>query len=57
MNAMNERISWISAAPVAEVTFRAAGSLKHSVEGDFNMVTVDEADKLALGEGSGRVQR
>lgn len=35
----------------------AASALKHSVEGDFNMVTVDEVNKLAKGDGSGRVQR
>lgn len=35
----------------------AASCLKHSVEGDFNMVTVDEVTKLAEGDGSGRVQR
>ena len=35
----------------------AASCLKHSIEGDFNMVTVDEVEKLAGGDGSGRVQR
>lgn len=35
----------------------AASCLKHSVEGDFNLVSVDEVKKLALGDGSGRVQR
>lgn len=35
----------------------AASCLKHSVEGDFNMVSVDEVLKLAQGDGSGRVQR
>ncbi len=35
----------------------AASCLKHSVEGDYNMVTVEEVEKLALGDGSGRVQR
>ena len=35
----------------------AASCLKHSVEGDFNMVSVDEVKKLAGGDGSGRVQR
>lgn len=35
----------------------AASCLKHSVEGDFNMVSVDEVAKLAGGDGSGRVQR
>ena len=35
----------------------AASCLKHSISGDFNMVTVDEVKKLAGGDGSGRVQR
>lgn len=35
----------------------AASCLKHSVEGDFNMVSFDEVAKLAGGDGSGRVQR
>lgn len=35
----------------------AASCLKHSIEGDYNMVTMDEVAKLAGGDGSGRVQR
>lgn len=35
----------------------AASCLKHSIDGDFNRVTVDEVEKLAKGDGSGRVQR
>jgi len=35
----------------------AASALKHSVEGDFNRVSVAEVEKLAAGDGSGRVQR
>jgi 2-dehydro-3-deoxygluconokinase len=35
----------------------AASCLKHSIEGDFNMVSVEEVLKLAQGDGSGRVQR
>ena len=35
----------------------AASALKHSVEGDFNRVTVSEVEKLAGGDASGRVQR
>ncbi|MBO5772943.1 MAG: sugar kinase [Clostridia bacterium] len=35
----------------------AASALKHSIEGDFNRVTVAEVEKLAGGDGSGRVQR
>ena len=34
-----------------------ASALKHSVEGDFNRVSVTEVEKLARGNGSGRVQR
>ena len=30
----------------------AASCLKHSVEGDFNMVSMDEVLKLAGGDGS-----
>ena len=35
----------------------AASCLKHSIEGDFNRVYVDEVKTLAEGDGSGRVQR
>ena len=35
----------------------AASALKHTVEGDFNRVSVGEVNKLAGGDGSGRVQR
>ena len=35
----------------------AASALKHSVEGDYNRVTVSEVEKLAGGDGSGRIQR
>ena len=35
----------------------AASALKHSIEGDYNMVTVAEVEKLAGGDGSGRIQR
>ncbi len=35
----------------------AASCLKHSIEGDYNLVTADEVLKLAGGDGSGRVQR
>lgn len=35
----------------------AASCLKHSIEGDYNRVTVDEVLTLANGDGSGRVQR
>jgi len=35
----------------------AASCLKHSIEGDYNFVNTDEVKKLAMGDGSGRVQR
>lgn len=35
----------------------AAACLKHSIAGDFNAVSVGEVERLAAGEGSGRVQR
>lgn len=35
----------------------AASALKHTIEGDYNRVTVAEVEKLAAGNGSGRVQR
>ena len=42
----------------AVIEFAAAAScLKHTIEGDFNMVSMDEVLKLAGGDGSGRVQR
>ena len=45
-------------APQDAIEFAVAAScLKHSVEGDFNMITVDEVKKLAGGDASGRVQR
>ena len=34
-----------------------ASCLKHSIEGDYNMVSADEVLKLIEGDGSGRVQR
>lgn len=35
----------------------AASCLKHSIEGDFNLVSADEVRALVGGDGSGRVQR
>ena len=35
----------------------AASCLKHTIEGDFNMMSVEEVEKLAAGDASGRVQR
>lgn len=45
-------------APQQTIEFAVAAScLKHSIEGDFNQVSVDEVTKLAGGDASGRVQR
>ena len=35
----------------------AASALKHSVEGDYNRVSVSEVEKLANGDASGRIKR
>ena len=35
----------------------AASCLKHSIEGDFNLVSLAETEALADGDSSGRVQR
>lgn len=35
----------------------AASALKHSIEGDYNLVSAGEVEKLAGGDASGRVQR
>lgn len=35
----------------------AASCLKHTIKGDFNLVTVDEVEKLMGGDASGRVSR
>ena len=44
--------------PQKTIEFAVASScLKHSIEGDFNIVTVDEVNTLAKGNASGRVQR
>ena len=44
--------------PQAAIEFAVAAScLKHTVEQDFNQVTVEEVKKLALGDSSGRVER
>ena len=34
-----------------------ASCLKHTIPGDFNLVSVDEVEKLIKGDGSGRVER
>ncbi len=44
--------------PQSTIEFATAAScLKHSIEGDFNLVSVAEVTALAGGDGSGRVQR
>ena len=35
----------------------AASALKHTIFGDFNLVTVAEVEKLVAGDASGRVSR
>ena len=35
----------------------AASCLKHTIHGDFNLVTVSEVERLLAGDASGRVQR
>ncbi|NLB41092.1 MAG: sugar kinase, partial [Clostridiales bacterium] len=35
----------------------AASCLKHSILGDFNLVTREEVERLKGGDASGRVQR
>ena len=45
-------------APQKTIDFAAAAScLKHSIEGDFNLVSLEEVQRLAEGDASGRVQR
>ncbi|MBC8139386.1 MAG: sugar kinase [Fibrella sp.] len=44
--------------PQETVEFAAAAScLKHSIAGDYNLVSVAEVEALVSGDGSGRVQR
>jgi 2-dehydro-3-deoxygluconokinase len=35
----------------------AASALKHTINGDFNLVSIEEVETLAGGDASGRVQR
>lgn len=45
-------------APQAGLEFAvAASALKHTIPGDFNRVSVEEVQRLAGGDASGRVQR
>ena len=51
--ALNERTD-----PQEQIEFAVAAScLKHTIEGDFNQVTISEVETLMAGDGSGRVQR
>ena len=44
--------------PQQAIEFAVAEScLKHSIEGDYNLVSVNEVQNLAGGDASGRVQR
>ena len=52
----NDREKIIGLTPQETVEFAtAAAVLKHSVEGNFNRVTVSDVENLAGGDGSGRV--
>jgi 2-dehydro-3-deoxygluconokinase len=45
-------------APDAALRFGvAASALKQTIPGDFNRVSVEEVDRLAGGDASGRVRR
>ena len=45
-------------APQPALDFAVAAScLKHTIEGDYNLVSVAEVNALAAGDASGRVQR
>ena len=45
-------------APNDAIRFAAAAScLNHSIEGDYNILSVEEVLSLANGNGTGRVQR
>ncbi len=47
-----------SYAPQDAIEFAVAAScLKHSIEGDYNLVSVEEVQKLIEGDATGRVQR
>lgn len=44
--------------PQSVIEFAVAAScLKHSIEGDYNMVSISEVEALVKGDASGRVQR
>ena len=48
----------VGKAPQEVINFAVAAScLKHSIEHDFNLVTVQEVENLARGNASGRIQR
>ena len=43
--------------PTAVEFAAAASALKHTIEGDYNLVTLAEVEQLAGGDASGRIQR
>ena len=53
MDWRNSAMTGISALDFAV----AASALKHTIMGDFNLVTVKEVEKLIKGDSSGRVSR
>ncbi len=50
---LDESMGWQQALEFAV----AASALKHTIEGDFNLVSKEEVTALAKGDASGRVQR
>lgn len=48
----------LTTSPAQAIEFAAAASaLKHTIKGDFNLVSTAEVETLVGGDGSGRVQR
>jgi len=44
--------------PDAAIQFAvAASALKHTISGDYNLVSLNEVEAFVAGDGSGRVQR
>ena len=42
---------------ISNQLLREKSALKHTINGDFNLVSVEEVEALAGGDASGRVQR
>jgi len=53
---IHARLAGMSAAEAVEFA-AAAGALKHTIEGDFNLVSAAEIAALVAGDASGRVRR